>query len=40
MFFFEELTVMPLDHDIEFVIEIAPKPFLCIRDHIGWLLNN
>jgi hypothetical protein len=40
MSFFEELTVVPLDHDIEFVIEIAPKLLLCIRDPIGWLLSN
>jgi hypothetical protein len=31
--------VLP-DHDIEFVIEIALKPLLCISDPIGWLLNN
>jgi hypothetical protein len=40
MSFFEELTVVPPDHDIEFVIEIAPKLLLCIRDPIGWLLSN
>jgi hypothetical protein len=38
--FFEELTVVSPDRDIEFVIEIAPKPLLCIRDPIGWLLSN
>jgi hypothetical protein len=32
--FFEELTVVPTDHDIEFMIEIAPKLLLCIRDPI------
>jgi hypothetical protein len=40
VFFFEELTVVPPDHDIEFVIEIAPKLLLCIRNPIGWLLSN
>jgi hypothetical protein len=40
VFFFEELTVVPPDHDIEFVIEIALKPLLYIRDPIGWLLSN
>jgi hypothetical protein len=38
--FFEELIVVLPDRDIEFVIEIAPKPLLCIRDPIGWLLCN
>jgi hypothetical protein len=40
VFFFEELTVVLPDHDIEFVIEIAPKLLLCIRNPIGWLLSN
>jgi DNA-directed RNA polymerase subunit F len=31
----EELSVMPLDSDIEFVIEIVPILLLCIRDPIG-----
>jgi hypothetical protein len=31
---------MPLDSDIEFVIEIVPILLLCIRDPIGWLLSN
>jgi hypothetical protein len=38
--FFEELIVVLPDRDIDFVIEIAPKPLLCIRDPIGWLLCN
>jgi hypothetical protein len=38
--FFEELIVMLPGCDIEFVIEIAPKLLLCIRDPIGWLLSN
>jgi hypothetical protein len=38
--FFVELIVVLSDCDIEFVIEIAPKPLLCIRDPIGWLLSN
>jgi hypothetical protein len=38
--FFEELIVVSLDRDIESVIEIVPKLLLCIRDPIGWLLNN
>jgi hypothetical protein len=40
VFFFEKLIVMLPDRDIEFVIEIAPKPLLCIRDPIGCLLSN
>jgi hypothetical protein len=40
MSFFEELTVVPPDHDIEFVIEIALELLLYIRDPIGWLLSN
>jgi hypothetical protein len=32
--FFEELTVVLPDYDIEFVIEIASKLLLCIRDPI------
>jgi hypothetical protein len=40
MSFFEELIVMPPDHNIEFVIEIAHKLLLCIRDPIGCLLSN
>jgi hypothetical protein len=40
VFFFEELTVVPRNHNIKFVIEIAPKLLLCIRDPIGWLLSN
>jgi hypothetical protein len=38
--FFEELSDMPLDQDIEYVIELVPILLLCIRDPIGWLLSN
>jgi hypothetical protein len=37
---FEELSVMPPDHDIEFVIEYCLELLLCIRDPIGWLISN
>jgi hypothetical protein len=40
VFFFEKLIVMLPDRDIEFVIEITPKPLLCIREHTGCLLSN
>jgi hypothetical protein len=33
--FFKELIGVLHDRDIKFVIEIAHKPLLCIRDHIG-----
>jgi hypothetical protein len=36
----EELPGMPPDRGIELVIEIEPILLLCIRDPIGWLLNN
>jgi hypothetical protein len=38
--FFAELLGMPLDSDIEFVIEIVPMLLLCIGDPIIWLLSN
>jgi hypothetical protein len=38
--FFKELIVALPDRDIEFVIEIAPKLLLCIRDPIRWLPSN
>jgi hypothetical protein len=38
--FFEELPIMPPDHDIEFKIELVPIQLLCIRDPIGQLLSN
>jgi hypothetical protein len=40
MSLFEELIVALPDQDIEFVIEIAHKLLLYIRDPIGWLLSN
>jgi hypothetical protein len=38
--FFEELSVMPPNHDIEYVIKQYLELLLCIRDPIGWLLSN
>jgi hypothetical protein len=38
--FFAELLGMPLDSDIECVIEIVPMLLLCIGDLIIWLLSN
>jgi hypothetical protein len=38
--FFEELSVMPPDRDIEYVIEWYLELLLHIRDPIGWLLSN
>jgi hypothetical protein len=38
--FSEELSVMPLNRDIEFVIELYLDLLLCISDPIGWLLSN
>jgi hypothetical protein len=35
-----ELTVVPPDRDIEFLIEQCLELLLCIRDPIGWLLSN
>jgi pyridoxal/pyridoxine/pyridoxamine kinase len=37
--FFEGLSVMPLDRDIEFVI-VYLKLLLYVRNPIGWLLSN
>jgi hypothetical protein len=38
--FFQELSGMPPDQDIEFMIELVPILLLDIRDHIGWLLSK
>jgi hypothetical protein len=38
--FFEELSVMPPDRDIKYVIKQYLELLLCIRDPIGWLLSN
>jgi hypothetical protein len=38
--FSEELTDMPPDCDIKFVIEKCLELLLCIRDPVGWLLSN
>jgi hypothetical protein len=38
--FFEELSVMPPDRDIEYVIEWYLELRRHIRDPIGWLLSN
>jgi hypothetical protein len=35
-----ELSVVPPDRDIEFVIELVTILPLCIKDPIGWLLSN
>jgi hypothetical protein len=38
--FSDELSIMPSDRDIEFVIEWYLELLRCIRDPIGWLLSN
>jgi hypothetical protein len=36
----KELTVVPPDRDIEFLIEFCLELLLCIRDPIGGVLRN
>jgi hypothetical protein len=38
--FLEELSGMPLDHEIEFVIELVPDTTPISRDHMEWTLIN